>query len=160
MSEPREPDPHLRIERERVLPPAVHGHGPTPLDHRHHASDWAAHRELIRERREAFRLLPRAHDLALDHDSSGGRRAERDERLDLPHVLPAERRARLRPQARQGPVLKAVPYVELQRGADAVEGVGLTVERRPSAGLQLKALAQPVLVDELLTARRTKDDDL
>ena len=57
-------------------------------------------------------------------------------------------------------MLKAVPYVELQRGADAVEGVGLTVERRPSAGLQLKALAQPVLVDELLTARRTRDDDL
>src|SRR5438046_1826872 len=121
MSEPGEADPHLRIERERVLHPAVHGHGPTHLDHRHHASDWAAHPEPIRARREAFRL---------------------------------------RPQARQGPVLKAVPYVELQRGADAVEGVGLTVERRPSAGLQLKALAQPVLVDELLTARRTRDDDL
>src|SRR3989454_6638041 len=53
----------------------------------------SAHPEPIRERREAFRLLPRAHDLALDHDSSGGRRAERDERLDLPHVLPAERRS-------------------------------------------------------------------
>src|SRR5437773_3701303 len=141
MSEPGEADPHLRVERERVLHPAVHGHGPTHLDHRHHASDWAAHPEPIRERREAFRLLPRAHDLALDHDSSGGRRAERDERLNLPHVLPAERRARLRPQARQGPGLMAVPYVALQRGADAVAGVRLTVERRASAGPQLKALA-------------------
>src|SRR5204863_2325142 len=84
---------------------------------------------------------------------------ERDERLHLPHVLPAQRRRGLKTHARERPALEAVPDVVLERACHSVERPRLPVERRARAGLELEPLAQAVLIDALLTASLIGDHD-
>src|SRR6266704_2069764 len=160
VTEPRELHPHLRIERERALALPLPGDRPSRLDHRHESTDLPRDAEAILERGDARRLLPGAHDLTLHEQGARWGRAEREERLDLPQRRATQGRGDLEPDARERAAFEAVPHVVLHGPGDAVEGVGLPVERRAGARLHLKPLPQAALVDALLAAALIGDDDL
>src|SRR5438874_1574668 len=109
VSQPREPDPHLRAERERVL--ARCRHGPAGLEHRHEAAQLVAHPKPIGHPAEPPGFFPRADDFALHHERAAGIGTEGHERLHLPHVLPAQRRRGLDAQVHERATLEAVPQV-------------------------------------------------
>src|SRR5690349_11160993 len=151
VSQSREPDPHLRVQRESAL--AVGRDVPPRFDHWYDAADLPSHAETIREPGDAGSLLPGADHLALHHRGARGRQTEREEWLDLPWGLPPEGRCRFDADAGQRPALETVPQVVLERARDPVEGVRLSVEHGARGGLHLEPSTDPALVDQLLAPR-------
>src|SRR5439155_20623254 len=125
----------------------------------HEAAQLVAHPEPIGHPAEPSRFFPCANDFALHDERATGIGPERDERLQLPHILTPQRRRGLEAQAHERATLEAVPHVVLERAGHSVERSGLPIVRRARAGLDLEPLAQAVLVDVLLAASLIGNDD-
>src|SRR6184192_2047296 len=156
VSEPREPDPYLWIERQGAL--AGRRNGPASLEHGHEAPQLVACAHAIRHPVEPA-VFPRGDHFALHHERASGIGAEREEWLHFPRVLAAQGRRGLEPETHERASRETVPQVVLQGAGHAVERPRLPVQRRARAGLELEPLAQAMLVDVLLTARLIGDDD-
>src|SRR5205823_11062255 len=99
VSEPREPDPYLRIERQGAL--ARRRYGPAGLEHGHEAPQLVARAHAIGHPTEPAALFPRRDDFALHHERTSGPGAEREEWLHFPRVLAAQGRRGLEPETHE-----------------------------------------------------------